>query len=221
LVPCRTSMTASRARSWRSAPSAITPGFIHASMPSSPTAGPDMKSPPLFTTRLRRWRQSSQAVTGAVCLRVCPGPRIRQPGRTRADPSHTKKPPSRTTCPILGPNRLTLVGKSRRKRAGNVLDTPRHTCYSKTVGKRFPITLSPYHLSPHLKGALVRASCNPSSGTPRRLKAVPGPASPHPFFHRAAGIPPWFAPNPRSCEPTSCEYCPGFSCFQQPGRRPG
>jgi hypothetical protein len=33
----------------------------------STAAGPDMKDPPLFTTRLRHWRQSPQAATGAVC----------------------------------------------------------------------------------------------------------------------------------------------------------
>jgi len=82
---------------------------------------------PLFATGLRPRRQPPPAATGAVCPRVRPAPSTQR-----------SRPRER-----LAPTSLTLVGKSRRKRAGNVLDTPRHTCYSKTVGKRFPITLSP------------------------------------------------------------------------------
>lgn len=39
---------------------------------------------------------------------------VLRPGQTRGDPPHTKKPSSRTTCPVLGPICLNLVRKSRR-----------------------------------------------------------------------------------------------------------
>jgi hypothetical protein len=114
---------------------------------------PGYEEPVIVYHWASHWRQFPQAVTGAVCPHVCPCPRIRGHGQTRSRPLHTKKPPSRTTCPNLPLIACMMVtyrdGRCHplsENRDKNVLDPPHLTCYAKAVRKRFLIT-SP-HLSP-------------------------------------------------------------------------